>query len=826
MQDEKTHGLTRRSFIKGAATLTAAGALVGCSPKAENLEEVEPKQEESKAQIFTGVCRGNCFGGCMMDIHVRDGQVVRTTAKDFPNPAYTRICSKGITQVARVYSAERLQYPMRRVGERGAGEFERISWEEAIGEISEKWQGYIDEYGPSSNGFFKGSGNFGMVSGGYSAGFMDRFTAVLGMSTVSHDVDMAAYWGSAKLRPALSDAGGNNEPADFLNSKVIINWAQNPTVSHPHIVHFMMEAQEKGAKLVVIDPVYNATAAKADWYIPINPSTDGVLALSIANEIIANGSEKADFVRDHTEAPLLIKEDGAFLRMSDLGVKPIEGDLDPQTGKPSIVDPYAVWDESVGSVVALEEAKTPSYKSAPSIDGIVVQTVWENLAENAAKYPADIAAEICGVSVEDIKELARIYIEDGPVNTVTSLGADHYMNGQYNYWAMGVPAAITGNYGKPGAALGSISVGPNSLLDFSVSVAPVDSEGKPAQGVGPSYNMNTLNDILSTGKFGTVDAVLKSLYIAAGNPATVWSDHSKTVEFFKNIEFLVVSDIAMTETAMYADILLPVAHWFEVVDLFGHSHNHPYLVWQEKASEPQFESKSDFDILKMIAENLGYGSFFDFNQEEYIRMAFDTDSARELGVTVDRLKEEHAVRMLPGEVFVSYEDGVLATPTGRAVFYKEDAAPSYNAGQKVDLGKERVLYWEPSNEADKNSPIRSQYPFHCISEHMRTRTHSQWYDVDYLREFDPEPIVRMNPDDAGGLGIVEGDMVRMYNDRGSVVMKATISAGYPRGVVGSPRSYQAKEYIEGHFASLSTNEYNQACANQAFNDVAVAIEKA
>ena len=290
-----------------------------------------------------------------------------------------------------------------------------------------------------------------------------------------------------------------------------------------------------------------------------------------------------------------------------------------------------------------------------------------------------------------------------------------------------------------------------------------------------------------------------------------------------------VADIEMTETATYADILLPVSHWFEVTDLFDACANHPYSILQEKAIEPQFESKSDFQIFKLIADKIGYGSFFDFNEEEYIALSQDTDLARERNYTVEYLKEHRAVRFVPGkegDTFIAYEGGQFLTKTGRAALYIEAVTPGYNIGQTIDEGKEKSLYWEPAREADKSSSSRARYPFHCIFEHMRTRTHSQWFDVGYLREYDPEPIVRMNPDDASDLGIENGDMVRMFNDRGSVVLRATISSGYPRGVVGSPRSYHAKEFAEGHFASLSTNQYNQVCANQAFNDVAVAIEKA
>lgn len=826
MQDEKTHGLTRRSFIKGAATLTAAGALVGCSPKAENLEEVKEPEAVVSDEIYTGVCRSNCFGGCLLNVHVRDGQVVRTSAGDFPNPEYNRICSKGLTQVARVYSADRLQYPMRRTGERGAGEFERITWDEALDEITDKWKAIIDQYGPNAIATWMNSGNFGTCTGGGFAGIMPRFGAVMGFSSIKGDIDAAQGFAATKIYGGMSEAQANNEPTDYVNSKTFINWASNPTISQPQIVHFMLDAKENGTKLIVIDPVYNATAAKADWYIPINPATDGVLAMAILNEIMVAGNEDQEFVRSHTEAPLLIKEDGMFLRMSDLGVEPTEGDADPLTGKPAVIDPYVVWDEESGGAVALEEAKAPSYKEVAPIEGIAVQTVWDNAAEKVAAWSAEVASPVCGVSVDDIKELARIYVEEGPVNTYVQLGADHYINGHYNYWPMYAISAATGNIGKPGAACGPICVLPNNCIDFMVSVAPTDTAGNPAQGAGPSYNANSVLGIVDTGKFGDQDAVIKGVYIATTNPATVWADHGKTVDLLNKIEFIVVADMTMTETAMYADVLLPVAHWFEVTDMHTNCHTHPYFVWQEKAIEPQFESKSDFEIFKLLAEKMGYGDFFDFNEEEFIAMGLDNDGAKALGLTVDRLKEERAVRFMPGETYISFEGGKFLTATGRASFYKESVAPAYNVGQDIDFSKETCLYWEPTLEADKSSAVRAQYPFHCISEHMRTRTHSQWYDVDYLREFDPEPIVRINPDDAAELGIVEGDTVRMYNDRGSVVMKATVNAGYPRGIVGSPRSYREKEFIEGHFASLSTNQYNQVCANQAFNDVAVAIEKA
>lgn len=188
-------GFTRRSFIKGAAALTAAGMLTGCSASTEDLVEADTVATEAgKEEIYTGACRGNCFGGCLLDVHVRDGQIVRTTAHELPDPRYNRICSKGLTYAERMCSADRLQYPMRRVGERGSGEFERISWDEAVDEIAEKWLGYIDQYGSESIIVASMSGNSGLKCG--NRGGQPRIHALCECSGgIYHACERGSYGG-------------------------------------------------------------------------------------------------------------------------------------------------------------------------------------------------------------------------------------------------------------------------------------------------------------------------------------------------------------------------------------------------------------------------------------------------------------------------------------------------------------------------------------------------------------------------------------------------------------------------------------------------------
>ena len=147
-------------------------------------------------------------------------------------------------------------------------------------------------------------------------------------------------------------------------------------------------------------------------------------------------------------------------------------------------------------------------------------------------------------------------------------------------------------------------------------------------------------------------------------------------------------------------------------------------------------------------------------------------------------------------------------------------------GQSLRVEKEKLsVFWEPAREADLSNPIREKYPFTICCEHMRTRAHTQWYDVDYLKEFEAAPVCRINPEDAAELGIEEGDTVRLYNDRGSVTMLAVLNPGEQRKAVHCPRSFLTREHIDGDLARTTFNEYNQACRNQSYFDCAVAIEK-
>lgn len=838
---------SRRKFIAGAATLTAAGILAGCSPVSQDADTQSSGAAKAGAeQIFAGVCRGNCAGGCFLNVHVRDGQVVRTTARDLPNTDYNRICSKGITHVGRIYSSRRLMYPMRRTGERGEGVFERISWEEALSEIADKWNGYAKEFGPASMAVQYGSGDYAVCSGVGLGGATQRFMAGVGASYIPNNVDAAHGYTATKIC-TFGAYGAQNEPSDFVNSDTIICWGANPTISQPHVMHFIMDAKEKGATYVVIDPMYNANAAKADKYIPINPSTDGALALGILNVLFEKGWVDVDFARAHTNACCLVdKSTGKLLTMSQFGVTPVMKQ-DPATGKQVPYDACAVIDKSTGRVTSIDEAADPTYTGVTDASGIACTTVYDNLVEAASAYTLDRTTELTGVSADDIMFLADQYHSNRKINTYMMFGGNHYINGHYNYWAAYAVSWLTGHVGTSGNACGFAECLP---ITFNPLVLTTDLDGNPLQGQGPTYIDNKVNAVIDTSTYGgwqvssphdesvppsgnvdvtsggTPTTPLKGVYVACSNPLTNHAAHDYTVEWFKKLDFVVVADMNMTETARYADILLPVAHWFEQEDFFTSYASHMYQLLQEKAIDPIGEAKPDFEIYKELAQRLGYPRVFgDMTPEDYIRLYMDSALNKQMGVSADQLFNDKAVKLIPGDTFVSYPNGTFNTSTGRGMLYTDSPAPAYEIGQRIDYDKERAPYWEPALEADVNSAARKTYPYYLLSEHMRTRTHSQWWDVDYLKEYEPEPCVKMNPHDAADKGIQDGDTVRVFNGRGEVTMKAYTNGGLPRGMVSAPRAWQAEEFISGHYASLPTNEFNQVVANFAFNDVAVDIEK-
>ena len=427
----RTRSFGRRAFIKGATAalgLTAATGL-GCAPQQQLGETggdaAEPKPEAPAEEVYQGICRGNCGGGCIMNVHVREGKIVKTSAIHQEDDLDTRICQRGLTHPQRVYAPERLQYPLRRVEgtERGAGEWERLTWDEAIAYVADKWKGYIDECGPQSICTFWGAGTYA-----YNYFVWNRLKNVVGMTNIDAEYDMAALeqgWRMYGMSTYLIGNHGN----DVINSKYIFSWGCDTTISQQCRWAYLNEARKRGAKHIVIDPMYTGAAQKADLWVPIKPATDGALALGMMNVIFEEELTDDEAMAKKTSAPYLVKEsDNKILRMSDLGVEPTEGPIDPMTGQPTVIDPM-VFMSADGKTGTPEEIADPVIHGTFEVNGHKVTTALDLLMERTAEWTPEKTEKVTEVPADTVREIARMFAE-GPTNFDIGFGLDHWTNGQ------------------------------------------------------------------------------------------------------------------------------------------------------------------------------------------------------------------------------------------------------------------------------------------------------------------------------------------------------------------------------------------------------------
>ena len=334
-------GLTRRSFLKATGAVAGAAAVMGvATPTLQALAaDYESGQKESEQErIFRGVCRPNCFAFCHLNVHVRDGKVVKTSRAPYNEKCYDRICQRGLSHVHRIYDPARLQYPMRRVEgtERGAGEWERVSWDEALDEIAGKIKSIQTEFGESAVAFLTASGNQSCaITSAYG-----RLSSLMNASSIGACLDMGSYYGMQAVAGLyISPLMGlqmweGNEPTDAKNAKTIVVWGANITDAQVQNWHLVKEAMQGGTKLVVIDPVYTQIASKADRWIPIRPGSDTLLKYALMNVVLEKDAQDVAYLQQHTVAPFLVRSDtGMFVRRSDTGIAPVPtGVMNPTTG--------------------------------------------------------------------------------------------------------------------------------------------------------------------------------------------------------------------------------------------------------------------------------------------------------------------------------------------------------------------------------------------------------------------------------------------------------------------------------------------------------------
>lgn len=816
-------GLTRRSFLKTTGVVAGAAAAVGSTTTLTALaKDGESKDINQSDEVYTSFCRGNCGSyGCNLGVHVRDGKVVRVAPQPYPDAdpetqGRGRACLRGLSNIRRLYASDRINYPMRRVGSRGAGEWERISWDEAISEIAQKWKSYLNEYGAGSVARWTIYGNTGTVQTGAS---WTRLVNTTGMSTIETGADWALIY---TLPTFIMSLGlGSDGPGLAQHARNVIVWGANPAETWPHEWRYILDAQENGAKVIVIDPRHSVTVDKADVHVPLRLATDAAFAMGVCNYLIENNMIDKAFLKKSSTAPCLVrKKDGHILRKSDYGYKPLPGSTT------SIMsDDFAyVWDGAQGKAVPTVESVDPVLTGSFLIDNVEYTTTLELLIERVSEWTLEHTAEVCDTDQSNIILVAEA-LANGPTSVMMGNGAGHYTNSHTYFTASLAAAILTGNFYKPGAGWANAGVSSDILYYADASW------GEPPNSVaGPSYSSLDFADIMKSGEYMGKPAVIKGLITYAGNPVGNVPDRKAFLEALEKIELFVSVEMSMTDTAEYADIILPCCHWFEMEDVGGMQYV-PYANLGEKAIEPTFEHKSDFDIVKLLAHALGYGDAFKETAEEVVKICVDKGMMPDIkggAITYERLKQEKNIRTFPD----GYYNKTSYLQDARLFFYLENPVPRF-AGKKIDVELERLPYFEPPAEAwphdvgkYKKNVLADKYPLVFQSLHTRFTTHTTYNHVEWLVELrGGEPSIYLNANDAKVRDIHEGDIVKVFNDRGYVVVKALYDAGLKPGIVNLPHGWGYDQFREGHYQDLTNRATHAFDGNECYFDCLCEVEK-
>lgn len=829
---ETTHsGLTRRSFLKSTAIATgivATGWGVTSSALAEDQQVGDGKTE----QTFNVICRINCnTGNCNMTAYVRDGKLVKTTAIENPPEGFDRRpCLRGRTHLQWIYNDSRVKYPMRRVDgtERGAGEWERITWDEAIDEISTTFMRIMEEHGPQAIVFPSLTGGMsGCPDAINTSAAMFRNT--FGMTNLDYCLDFGTLVGIGRVtknQPSTIfgytiDAGSGNPNWDMLNTKTLVLWGANPTESWIHQWHWFMDAVENGAKMVVVDPRFSTAAAKADAFYPVRIATDTVLALGMIREIIDRELFNREFVLERTVAPFLVRRDTKqFLRESDLSGGNAEEVEDDRSA-------YLVWDPIANAPRPVDQVSQPSLSGTFDVDGVVVDTALDLVREAASEYTLEKTAEITGLTQAQVLELVDVYANEGPVFTCSLYGFDRYCDGDVTAHAIAILASLTGNIGVPGGAFGQTWGSYGGMINGYDYVFP---EGAIGQQELP---MMLVPDIVKTGYYGEGkerrEFPIKAMMILHGNPLANNAGQTEYIEeLLPSLDFVVTVDSILTDTARYSDIVLPAAHWFEKDGIIAPTGGvAQFCGISEKAIEPLYESKTNIDIFRLLATKMGRSDIYPEGiEEEIMRQYMDTPENLAMGYSLDRLRKEKVFYVTP-----SYEceqpggRKVWPTATGRLEIYQPNPHPRMDWGQEFDKDFYRLPRVRPQSEVSVDSEPASVYPIVNMNEHVRWRVHTTFGRNKWLRELDPEPVIYLSRFDAEERGIVSGDYVKAYNDHGMVVLRAIVDDSLPAGLSNIPKGWERDQTIEGSYQSLSYRYVNPVTVNQQFGEQRIEIER-
>lgn len=733
--------------------------------------------DDNKQEVtIRTACKIHSFS-CGLLAKVSNGTITRILPADFPDQVDRGACLMGMATPEMVYHPDRLRYPLKRVGKRGEGEWQRVTWNEALDDISAKLQEIMQQHGSSSVAWTFPAP---MVQSLTGAGF-SRLASLTksGLVTWESSGDNAGPCGDAATFgwPQMQRILSRSEDPRYH-----IVWGLNPAATSIHIWKKIRADQKKGCKVVVVDPRLTESASHADQHISLRPGTDTALALGMIHVIFEQALQDERFIEENTVGPLLVRGDnGLLLRESDLT-------------KGGGQQRYMVIDSSTGQPQPCGTAGVqPKLTGRYSVSGIDCQPAYQLLVNVVKEYTPEKTSEITEVPAEVIRRLATEFATTRPASIRRGYGVQRYFYSDMTFRAINTLAAITGNVQTER---------PAPFLNWGSFLAP----GGPTNIVPVVMLYDAITRAQPTG--------IKGLFIAGRNFVNQMPDMNRMInEVLPHLGLIVVSDLFMTATARQADYVLPAASFLECVDVRVTVARHSYLTLQQKVIEPLYESKTDFQIAAELGRRMGFAQYFDKSEEEYLEEILATGRPEAEAVSMEMLREGSVPAKPLGKPHA------LETPTGRIEFYVE---------RLKQFGQELPVFLEnlESNRSDK----AKKYPFTLLSTHPKYRKHSSMANIPSIRKKDPEPLLEINPADAEPRGIGDRDPVCVFNDRGTVKLRAKLDPRMRPGVLNIEEGWWPEHFIEGHLNQLTHARLNPVQqfvreANAALHDVLVGVKK-
>ncbi|RIV16830.1 molybdopterin oxidoreductase family protein [Alicyclobacillaceae bacterium I2511] len=632
--------------------------------------------------IHRAVCPLDCPDACSLKVTVRDGKMISVTGD--PDHPVTRgaICNKVRHMPQRVHHPHRVLTPLRRTGAKGQGHFQSIPWEDAYDEIVHHFHSVIKKYGAEAILPYSFYGNMGKLN---AEGMDRRFFHRLGAARLDRTICSVA--GSAGYKATMGDSIGT-DPEDTVNAKLMVVWGANLASTNMHQLLYANQARKNGATIVHIDVHRNRTGHWADWFIPIRPGTDGVLALGLMHVLFAENLVQRDFLRQYT------------------------------TG--------------------FEEL--------------------EHFVQSA--YPVAKVAAITGVPEQDIVRLAHLYGTTHPSLIRIGNGLQHHDNGGMTVRTISWLPALTGAWlHKGGGAMKGN--GGYARLNHSALERP-DLLPHP---LPRTFNMNQLGSAL----LSSTPPPVKALFVYNSNPAISAPDVNKVRSGLQREDlFTVVHDLFITDTARYADLVLPATSSFENRDLYS-SYWHLYLNLQEPILPPQGEAKSNFTLFKELAAHMGFAEdAFQVTEEDMIREALLTNNPYLQGITYEMLEERGWLKLQVPPFLEILKQGLL-TPSGKIELFSSTLQSSDAKSQQVK-----------SNEAESEDESFPLWFVPSVNHHFLNSTFG---NVESLQVPEQQPALTMHVDDATVRGIHNHDIVRVWNQRGEIQLLVQVGQDVLPGVV-------------------------------------------